>query len=72
MKNIDEITDDDRVEILRLVLLEASGREVSREMADYPLEAVEKFRSVTREAGLVKGQKLTERGKRRLGEYGKG
>ena len=84
MNDIDrQLTDDDREEILRLVLHEAAGDDVEAKLATYPARARSTFRKAAYEAGLVKangldrggeeirfGQpaQLSERGKRRLTE----
>lgn len=78
-----QLTDTDREEILRLVLTEASGADVSAKLAAYPAKARSTFRKAAFEAGLVrtsgldrdgeeitfnKPAQLSERGKRRLNE----
>jgi hypothetical protein len=78
-----EITDIDREEILRLVLSEAGGADVSEDLKRYPQVARSKFRQVVCEAGLVSAKlvtgsegeigfgepkKLTERGRKRLND----
>jgi hypothetical protein len=82
--NNTELTDDDREEILRLVLAEADNTEVAGDLARFPAEARGLFRKVVIEAGLVAGADLsageggeqrftgkpalTPRGRRRLSE----
>lgn len=79
-----ELFDEDREEVLRLILAEASGSDVRRELDAYPLDIRSQFRKVVREAGLVEsaglekddsgellfGKKtvLTPRGRKRLNE----
>lgn len=79
-----ELFDEDREEILRLVLCEAAGMDVRRELGEYPISARSMFRKVVHEAGLVqsgglaKGDagellfnepiSLTPRGRKRLDE----
>jgi hypothetical protein len=82
--NNTELTDDDREEILRLVLAEADNVDVANDLARFPAEARGLFRKVVIEAGLVTGADLstgsdgeqrftgrptlTPRGRRRLSE----
>jgi hypothetical protein len=84
MKEIDrQLTDDDREEILRLILIEAGGGDVAGQLAEYPAKSRSTFRKAAYEAGLVKASgldrssdeiqfgkpaQLSERGKRRLSE----
>ena len=78
-----QLTDADREEILRLVLIEAGGDDVERELAAFPAKSRSTFRKAAYEAGLVKANgldrsaeeirfgkpaQLSERGKRRLSE----
>ena len=78
-----QLTDDDREEIIRLVLTEDSGADVEKELAAYPAKSRSTFRKAAFEAGLVKSNgldrsseeirfgkpaQLSERGKRRLSE----
>lgn len=78
-----ELTDDDREEILRLVLSEADGVDVAADLGRFPAESRGLFRKVVIEAELVaagglaekEGElryagepKLTQRGRRRLTE----
>jgi hypothetical protein len=79
-----EIYDEDREEVLRLILAEAGGADVRRELESYPLDMRSTFRRVVQEAGLVeathmdksddgemlfgKGTSLTPRGRKRLAE----
>jgi hypothetical protein len=78
-----QLTDDDREEILRLVLTEAGGGDVEGELSAYPVKSRSTFRKAAYEAGLVttkgldrgseeirfeKPAQLSERGKRRLSE----
>jgi hypothetical protein len=84
MKELDrQLTDTDREEILRLVLIEAGGTDVAEQLSAYPAKARSTFRKAAFEAGLVKTNgldrtgdeihfgkpaQLSERGKRRLSE----
>lgn len=84
LENDRELYDEDREEVLRLILCEADGLDVRRELAAYPLSARSMFRKVVHEAGLVqsgglaKGDAgemlfdepttLTPRGRKRLDE----
>ncbi len=82
MKSNEDLNDDDREEILRLVLMEAGGTEVAAPLAEFPAEARSTFRRVVCEARLVNGKLveaegemkfggkplLTDRGRRRLKE----
>ena len=79
-----EIYDEDREEVLRLILAEAGGADVRRELENYPVSVRNQFRKVVQEAGMVeapglrKGDggelffdapaKLTPRGRKRLDE----
>ena len=79
-----ELTDDDREEILRLVLAEADGTDVAGELGRFPADSRSLFRKVVIEAGLVDNTdlvagegaeqhftgtpSLTPRGRRRLAE----
>lgn len=76
--------DEDREEVLRLILAEAGGSDVRRELDNYPVEMRNTFRRIVQEAGLVEssglqpsdegeltfGSKtaLTPRGRKRLNE----
>ncbi|MEO5929736.1 MAG: hypothetical protein ABIR47_07380 [Candidatus Kapaibacterium sp.] len=82
--NNQDLTDEDREEILRLILSEADGIDVRGELGKYPQPSRNLFRRVVREGGLVtsgdlsndsSGEsqfvapvKLTPRGRRRLQE----
>jgi hypothetical protein len=81
--NNTELTDDDREEILRLVLAEADGTDVAGDLGRFPAESRGLFRKVVIEAGLVAADlaadaggeqrftgtpALTPRGRRRLTE----
>lgn len=78
-----ELTDADREELLRLVLSEAEGKDVSGSFASYPHAAISTFRRAAFQAGLVQAKglvmkgdvevfdgrtKLSDRGRRRLKE----
>jgi hypothetical protein len=78
-----QLTDEDREEILRLVLTEAGGTDVAALLGRYPAKARSTFRKAAFEAGLVRANgldrggeeiqfvkpaQLSERGKRRLAE----
>ncbi|HVK38526.1 MAG TPA: hypothetical protein VNA88_08355 [Candidatus Kapabacteria bacterium] len=83
-ENERELFDEDREEVLRLILCEAAGIDVRRELAEFPIPARSMFRKVVQEAGLVatkglvKGDAgemlfgspttLTPRGRKRLEE----
>lgn len=64
MENKRELTDADREEILRLILSEAAGADVTRDLNRYPVEARNTFRRVVQEAGLVRsgGSRTTPEG----------
>lgn len=81
--NGDELTDADREELLRLVLCEAEGKDVSEAFASYPHGAISTFRRAAFQAGLVQAKgvgmkgdlaafegrpKLSDRGRKRLKE----
>jgi hypothetical protein len=84
MENNRPLNDQDREEILRLVLTEASGGDVSGQLGRFPVSVRNTFRRVVEEAGLVRSGgtllsdhgeavfqqplSLTERGRRRLME----
>lgn len=83
-ENNREMFDEDREEVLRLILCEASGIDVRQELAAYPSSARSMFRKVVHEAGLVQSAglvtgdtgellfkgplSLTPRGRKRLDE----
>jgi hypothetical protein len=83
-QNDRELYDEDREEVLRLILMEAGGEDVREKLAEYPVAARSTFRRVVQEAGLVqtkglaKGDAgellfdgpttLTQRGRKRLDE----
>jgi hypothetical protein len=55
-----ELFDEDREEVLRLILCEASGMDVRRELAEFPIAARSMFRKVVQEAGLVSSRGLAK------------
>lgn len=79
-----QLYDEDREQILLLVLREAAGEDVAEELDKYPPEARGKFRTIVCEAQMVRTTKvvrgsggealfsgqtsLTPRGRRRLDE----
>jgi hypothetical protein len=83
-ENNRELYDEDREEVLRLILSEAAGQDVYDELVEYPVSVRSMFRKVVYEAGmvqtvgLVKGDagemlfgdrtSLTPRGRKRLDE----
>ena len=82
-ENDREMFDEDREEVLRLILSEVAGEDVRRELAEYPIPARNLFRRIVQEAGLVQtrgtsrgdagevlfeGATLTPRGRKRLDE----
>ena len=82
-----ELYDEDREEVLRLILTEAGGADVREALGNYPMEIRTTFRRVVQEAGLVESSalekgdggewhfgertSLTPRGRKRLDELNK-
>src|SRR5688572_19170961 len=56
----DSVYDEDREEVLRLILTEASGTDSRRELEAFPVAVRNTFRRVVLEAGLVQAKGLSE------------
>ena len=57
-----DLTDDEREELLRLILIEAGGTDAGEELRRFPPTARSLFRKVVVQAGLVKVRELSEKG----------
>jgi hypothetical protein len=60
--NHKELTDEEREELLRLILMEASGTDANEQLERFPANARSLFRRVVVQAGLVKVKELSQHG----------
>ena len=60
MDNEREMYDEDREELLRLILAQVDGADVDDDIAGFPVKARNTFRRVVQEAGLVDAKSMTK------------